>query len=828
MNIRDDFSRAWRSLLKSPGFVTVAVLTLGLGIGATSAIFSIVNSVLLKPIDLPDPAQLVFLNGELRNRNIDYFPMSPVDWRDLNEQSDLLDGLAGIGTFPNTLNDDEGDAEQVMSAGVTENFFEVLGVHPFIGRGFNARDALFSAEDVPEGTPFPQNTFVPSKTAVIAFGLWQRRYGGDKEIIGQQLSLGGNKVTIVGVMPEGFQFEMPPEANINPDVDIWLPLRIDYANAPRINVFLNVFGRLKPDITLEQAQGQLKAYEQRMKEQFEINRTADWVLNYRDFHKAMTAGVRQSVLILMAAVFFVLLIACANVANLMLVRASSRSREIAIRAALGGNQRHLMRQMLLEAGLLAVGGAILGLALAEGGIRILHALGPDSLPRASSIGLDLNVLVFTVITAAIATLGAGLLPALRSSQPDMVNQLRERSSNARSSGGKRFRDGMVVLEIMLSFVLLVGAGLMVRSFITLQNTDPGFKPEGVLTFTLNLPNDKYPLFEEQISFLDQFQERLKGLPGVESVGANAPLPLTGQASNGRYASEADSGDPEAFKQANYHFLKGEYFQTMKTRLLAGRLLDRNDEISAQPLILIDDLMAGRVFPDQDPVGQKLMIRLLAPQPILVEIVGVVAHQVQDQLQEEGRESIYMVPEFGKFGAFLNWAVRSEADPMALLGPIKALVKEMDRDVQVNQIMLMTEYVEVARAPTWFALSLISLFGVIALILASIGLYSVLSYIVRLRQSEIGVRIAFGATPNRIFKLVVGRGLALTVIGVGIGVAVGLSVTRLMQSILVGVSPTDPLTFTSIAILFLIVAFVAAYLPARRATQVDPIISLRQE
>ena len=828
MSLRDDFSYAWRSLRRSPGFVAVAVLTLGLGIGANSAIFSIVNAVLLKPIDLPHPEQLVFLNGELRNRNMDYFPMSPTDWRDLNQQADLLQGLAAIFTFQNTLKGDEGEAEQITAAGVSANYFDILGVQPFIGRALNAEDALFSAEDVQEGTPFPQNTFVPSKTAVISWGLWQRRYAGDENIIGSQVSIGGNPMTIVGVMPRGFRFEMPPEAGVNPEPDVWLSTRVDYVNAPRINVFLNVFGRLQPDVSLQQAQAQLTAYENRMKELYEINRTADWVLTYRDFHMAMTAGVRQSVLILMAAVVFVLLIACANVANLLLVRASSRSRETAIRVALGGDQQRLLRQMLLESGLLALGGAVLGLLLAEGGVRILHALGPENLPRSNDIGLDMNVAVFTVLTAVVATLAAGLLPALRGSRPDLVNQLRERSSSSQSSGGKYFRDGMVILEVTLSFVLLVGAGLMVRSFITLQNTDPGFEPEGVLTFALNLPNDKYPLFEDQMRFLDQFQERLKGLPGVDSVGGSSSMPLTGPGAAGRYATEDNSADPEAFKQANYNFIKGDYFQTMQTPLLAGRLLNRDDELSARPIILIDELMAKRAFPDQDPIGKKLMIRLLTPEPILVEIVGLVRTQAGQQLQEEGRESIYLVPEFARFGAFAVWAIRTSADPMGLLGPVEALVKELDPDVNINQVNLMTDFVDNALAPTWFALSLIAIFGAIALILATVGLYSVLSYVVRLRQSEIGVRIAFGATPMRIFKLVVGRGMVLAVIGAAIGAAVGLSVTRLMQSILVGVSPNDPLTFVSIAVLFIAVAFLAAFMPARRATRVDPVVTLRHE
>jgi len=827
MSYRDDFEFAWKSLRKNPAFVAVAVVTLALGLGLNAAIFSIVNAVLLKPLDLPNPDELVFVNGEMQVRDVAYWPSSPSDWRDMNEAADLMVGIAAYNTFNNALKGVEGTAEQVTGAGITNNFFEVAGVQPFIGRPFNAADAAYSLEDVPEGTPFPQNTFAPPKTALISHELWQRRFGGREDILGHVVDLGGNQVEIIGVMPDGFRFEMPPEAGTNPEPDLFLPLRIDYENAIRNNVFMNLFGRLGPGVTMEQAQAQLDNFNARMVDQYEINKSVGWNNYYRDFHGAITEPVRASVLILMAAVVFVLLIACANVANLLLVRASSRSRETAIRAALGGNQARLLRQMFMEAGLVALGGALLGLLLAEGGIRFLHALGPDGLPMANNIRLDTTVVVFTLLITVGSTLLAGIVPALRSSRPNLIDALRERAGSSRSSGSKLFRDGMVVLEVTLSFVLLVGAGLMVRSFIALQTADPGFNPQGVMTFNLNLPNDKYPTPDVQFRFVDQLYERIGQMPGVEDVGTIGPLPLTGGGFNGRYATEEDSGNMELYRQADYRSIKGDYFQTMETELLAGRVFNRDDELTVPPYIIIDDIMASKNFADENPVGQKLMIRF-GPEPTLVEIIGVVRHQDSAQIKEEGNETIFMTNEMLGFGPFGAFVVRSQADPETLAGPIRELVREMDSDVVVQQMQPMTEVVKTSQAPTWFALSLISIFGGVALILASVGLYSVLSYVVRLRQSELGVRMTFGATPSRIFSLVVGRGLFLAAIGGALGIVVALSVTRLMQNLLVGVSPTDPATFVSIAVLFLGIAFLASFVPARRATRVDPVVSLRWE
>jgi putative ABC transport system permease protein len=827
MSKRDDFDFAWKSLRKSPGFAAVAIVTLALGLGLNAAVFSIVNAVLLKPLNLENPDELVFVNGEMQVREVDYFPFSAPDWRDLSEAADLLVGAAAYNTFNNTLKGLEGDAEQISAAGITNNFFDVVGVQPYIGRAFTDSDAAFSMQDVPEGTPFPQNTFAPAKHALLSYEFWQRRFGGSEDVLGDVVDIGGNQVEIVGVMPQGFRFDMPPEAVTDPEPDMFLPFRVDIENALRDNVFMNLVGRLKPGVTIDQAQAQLDTFVARQNERYEIKQSVGWNAYYRDLHTAISAPVRGSVLILMAAVVFVLLIACANVANLLLVRASSRSRETAIRAALGGTRSRLLRQMLMEAGIIAIGGAALGLVLAEGGIRFLHALGPEGLPMADQIRLDGNVVLFTLLITVGSTLLAGIVPALRSSRSNLINELRERSGSSRSSGGRLFRDGMVILEVTLSFVLLIGAGLMVRSFISLQSTDPGFNPDSVLTFNLNLPNDKYPAPADQYRFWDQFYDELSLTPGVESVGTIGPLPLTGGGFSGRYATEENSGNLESYRQADYRIIKGDYFQTMQTELLAGRVFNRDDELNASAYIVIDDIMASKNFADKNPIGEKLMVRF-GPDPTLVEIIGVVRHQDSAQLQEVGDETIFMTNELLGFGPFGTFVLRTQADPATFTGPVRELVRKMDADVVIQNMQPMSNVMDEARAPTWFALSLISIFGVIALILASVGLYSVLSYIVRLRQSELGIRMTFGATPTRIFGLVVGRGLLLAVIGGALGIVIALSVTRLMQDLLVGVSPTDPVTFVSTAILFVGIAFLATFIPARRATRVDPVISLRWE
>lgn len=828
MSIRDDVINGFRSLRKSPGFLAVTLLTLGLSIGVNTVVFSVVNAVLLKPLDLPQPEQLVFLNPELRNRQVAYFPVSPVDWRDLNEEMDLLNGLAGIFTIDNALSGTEGRAEQVVSAGVTHNYFSVVGATPMLGRAFNEQDGVFSNEGVPENTPFPQNTFAPASVAIIDYDLWQRRYGGDPEIIDQQIVVGGTSMTVVGVMPEGFRVPMPPETSIESEPSVWMPLRVDFVRSPRTNAFMHVIARMGTGVTLAQVQDQINGYERRVKSQHEIYRSVDWVVSVRGLHEAITAQVQKPIWVLMAAVVFVLLIACANVANLMLVRASSRSREIAIRAALGSNHRDLRRFMLIEAGLLAFGGAILGLILSLGGLQLIDTIGREFLPNVGELGLDVNVLLFTFGMAFIATMGAALLPAMNASKPNIINQLRQRSSSSKGSGSGLFRDSMVVGEVALSYLLLVGTALMVLSFIELQRAEPGFEADGVLSFSLNLPNDKYPLLADQTDFLDRFHDRLEGLPGVESTGVVSPLPLSGAARSGRYTTEEAAANQDAFRQANYYTVKGNFFQTMQTKLLGGRLLDRNDEQSARAVVVINETLAQQTFQDADPIGKKLMIRLQAPEPVLVEVVGLVSNQVQQELQETVREAIYMTPEFSQFAFNLSWTVRSSLEPMDLVGPIKDLVNEMDRDVHVMDIQPMSHYVEAVQALTRFTLTLIGVFSVVALVLAAVGLYSVLAYVVRLRRTEIGVRMAFGTTPRKIFQLVVGRAMLLAIVGIVIGAIVAIFVIPYMQSMLINVSSANIAAYIAVVVLLLFVTYLAAFIPALRATSIDPAISLRGE
>jgi len=825
MSYRDDFEFALKSLRNSPGFVTVAVITLALGLGLNAAIFSIVNAVLLKPLDLPNPDELVFVHGEMKVREVPYFQATPPDWKDMTQVTDLLVGVAAYNTANGSLKGDEGPAQQITTANITDNFFEVVGVMPLVGRAFNSTDTAYSAQDVAEGTPFPQNTFAPPKTAILSYALWQRQFGGRADVLRQVIDVGGNQVEVVGVMPEGFRFELPPVANVNPDPDVFLPLRIDYENALRNNAFLNLFGRLKPGITIEQAQAQLDLFTADLLARYEVREAVGWTVQYRDLHDAITEEASTSVLILMSAVAFVLLIACGNVANLLLVRATSRSKETAIRAAMGGSQARLLRQMFMEAGLIALGGAVIGLLLAEGGIRFLHALGPEGLPMSNNIRLDGNVVLFTLLITAGSTMMAGIIPALRMRKLNLIDELRERAGSSRSSGSKLFRDGMVVLEVTLSFVLLVGAGLMMRSFVALQVADPGFNAQGVLTFNLNLPNDKYPTPAAQLRFVDQLYDRIAELPSVTSAGTIGPLPLSGTGFNGRYATEENSGNLDTFRQADYRPIKGDYFKTMQTELLAGRTFTRDDELHVLPYIMVDDILAAKNFPDEDPIGQKLMIRF-GPEPVLVEIIGVVRHQDSAQIKEEGTETIFMTNEMLGFAPFGTWVVRSKADPQAIIGPISKLVSELDPDVAIQGMQPMTDVVKESQAPTWFALSLISIFGVVALILASVGLYSVLAYVVRLRQTELGVRITFGATPAKIFSLVVGRGLLLGSVGALLGIVAALSLTHLMQNLLVEVSPTDPLTYVTICVLFLGISFLASFVPAQRATRVDPVVSLR--
>lgn len=816
-----DVRYAGRTLMRSPGFALVATLTIGLGIGANTAIFSVVRTVLLQPLPYEQPGELVLLWGEMRNRSVTHFPMSPPDFAKYRERAEAFDDLAAVFTFNASLTG-EGDPVQVTAASVTPNFFDVMGLTPALGRGFVEEDGFPQPANLQPGQPGALPGIV-----VLSNALWQQRYGADPGVIGRTIQVGGGPSEIVGVMPPGFELLMPPTAGLQTDADLWIAARIDYVNAPENNVFLRPVGRLRDGATAEQLQQQIDRIASEIAANNQIKTTAGYAIRVESLHEDLTAHVRPTLLALFGAVVFVLLIACANVSNLLLVRASGRDRELAVRAAMGGSRSRLVRQMLIESGMLAAAGAVVGVLLAAAGIRLLLALQPDDLPRIADVGIDGIVLLFTVAAAALAAFVFGTLPALQGSRVDLADALKERGSAGASSARRLARNAVVVAEVAMSLVLLIGAGLMVRSFAELTRVSPGFEADGVLTFTAAPPFGSYPQAVDRANFMSELRGRLEAIPGVEAVSTGFPLPLTGQFFNGRYGTEEALTDPEAFGQAAYRAVSPRYFETMGTRLLAGRTFSEADNADSTAVVVVDEKLAEILWPDESAVGKRFLIRAVTQEPEWVEVIGVVEHQRAEDLGADGDETVYLTDRYvGSFGA--TWVVTAGGEPGALVGAIREEVTALDPEIPVADVELMQSYVDRAMGPTRFALTLIGVFGAIALVLASIGLYGVLSYVVRQRTAEIGVRMAFGAESGSILRLVVGQGLGLAGAGILVGLLAAVPLTGFLESMLVGVAPTDPLTFVSISLVFVAVACLACWVPARRAAHVDPVTALREE
>ena len=826
----NDLRLAARTLRKSPGFALTAIGTIALGIGASTAIFSVVQAVLLRPLPYQEQGRLVTIWGDLTARNVVDFPMPPGDLYDLRLQGTLFESTAAIFTFRQPLLSDDSEPEMIRVAGATTNLFSTLGARVVQGRSFREEDGAPQPPPPQAAAGQPAAPAVPPlpQIAILSHEFWQRRYGGDPAIIGQNIRLGNNnnRAEVVGILEPGFEILFPASSNIERRPDVYTAFRIDLENASRINVFLRVIGRLKPGVTIEQAQGQINTLVADLRQRFPIKETAGLRWRVEPMHADLVADVKPTILALMGAVLFVLLIACSNVANLLLVRASDRERELAVRSALGGSRSVLIRQMLAESLMIAGIGAVVGLGLAWAGVRLLLAIGPENLPRLDDVSLDPMVLGFSALAALLSAVVFGMVPAIRASRVDAAEMLRASGRNSGLAGGRVLRNAVVVTEVALAFVLLVGSGLMFRSFAALLKADPGYDPNGVLTFFL--PNLGRPSPQARAAFVQDLQSRLGGLPGVTAVTAVGPLPLDGNESNARWGPEAAAADPSLFQQANLHVVQPGYFEVMRTPLVDGRPFTREDNDTALRRLVVDVNFARKAFPGQSAVGKRILARIRTNEAEPYDIIGVVGHQRHETLAHDGRETIFVTDGYFFFGATGRWVVRTSGDPAALIPQVRSLIRELDPNLAVTDVQPMSVFVDKARAPTRFALVLIGVFAGIAVLLAAVGLFGVLATMVRQRTPEIGVRLAFGAPRQSILRLLVGQGMRLSVAGVALGVVAALALTRVMQTMLVGVGATDPITFAAMIVLFLGIAAVACWVPARQAAGLDPNVALQSD
>jgi predicted permease len=824
---------ATRSLRRHAGFTATAVVTLALGIGASTAIFSVVNAVLLRPLPYADADRLALIWGDLRTRKVSDFPFSPPIYQELRTQSTSFEDIAGLSPFPATIQLDDAPPEQVRGLGVTPNVLSLLGVRVLHGRDFTREDAIAppppASAVAAAGPPAPP----PPNMLILNHGFWQRRFGGDPGVVGRSIDMGGQTGTIVGVLAPGFEVLFPPNTNIEAHPDLLIAFRIDYATAPRLNTFMRLVGRLEPGVTLRAANDDVERSAASMREQNAIMKSADWHFRVERMHDDLVRDVRPAIFALMGAVTFVLLIACANVANLQLVRASARERELAVRAAMGSSPWRIVRQLVIESLVLSIAGALLAVGLAVGGIKLLVALAPANLPRLDAIDVDLTVLGFATLAAILAAVLFGVVPAIRASKPQLADVLRSSGRVPGLGGGKLLIGGVVVAEVALSFVLLVGAGLMVRSFIELSRVPPGFDANGVLTFQVGNRAGRSPAEVE--AFQRRLGEQLRAIPGVENATAVFPLPLDGQLFNSRWGKEDAVADPARFQQANVHVVMPGYFETMRTRLIAGRSFNESDNDSASKSVIIDDVLAAKAFPGASAVGQRLFIRTArAPEAEWLDVVGVVEHQRHESLTTAKREAIFVTDGFFNHGLAGIWAVRlrceagASCDPTRLANAARSAVHDLDSRLSVARMQPLSRLVDRAMTSTRFALVLIGIFAGVAAILACVGLYGVLSTAVRQRTAEIGVRVALGAQRRSVFGLVVGQGMKLSALGLALGVVAAFVLTRFMTTMLVGVHPTDLPTYGAIVVLFVAIALLACSLPARRASRLDPLKALRSE
>jgi putative ABC transport system permease protein len=823
-----DFKYAIRSFVRRPLFAAVIVLTLALGIGSNVAMFSVANAVLLRALPYDHPEELALVWTRLQATNVERSLVSGPDFGDYQKQTTRFEGFAGAAAVAGTLTG-AGQAERITIGYTTSNLFDLLGVRPLLGRSFRKEDAI-TIDPKQFANPNPD---LPPGTVMLSYGLWQRRFGGDPNVIGRTIQMGGWGSVIVGVLPATFRIYLPADAAMPTNIDAWNVLPNNITDFERQAAMLTVVTRLRKGVTLEQAQEEMDAVATRLREVHQFHKTQNLHIRVNGMHRDVVNHARPAILALLGAVGFVLLIACANIANLLLVRATERGREIAVRAAVGSGRGRIIGQMLVESVVLAWAGAVLGVLLAWQGIRLITALSPGNLPRIEGTAIDLAALLYTAGAASVAAIAFGLAPALRAVAGNLADALRDRGSDTGGVRGNKLRSALVVLEVALSLVLLVGAGLMVRSFAQIQRVDPGFDARNVVTFNAPVQILKYITSTKRANFANELADRLRAIPGVERVGGVTPLPLAGgeQYSVGSYGRVGGPDEVYRANKADYKAVLPGYFEAMRIRLLSGRTFEQLDNREeALDVAIIDRKLAKRVFGEENPLGADLLVdhfneKTFSLERLPVRIVGVVDNVRSASLAAESRETVYVPYVFFSFLP-LTYVVRTAADPASLVARIRAEAAAMDPDVPIAELSTLASYVSNAMSQTRFLLALIGTFAALALGLASLGLYGVISYSAKQRTREIGVRVALGASDRDVVGLILGQGLAVSLAGIALGLAGAVALSRVVSSFLVGVSATDPITFAGVPTLLLAVAIVASFVPARRASRVDPVEALR--
>jgi putative ABC transport system permease protein len=801
-----------RTLTRSPGFAAVAVLTLALGVGANAAIFSVVNAVLLRPLPWIDPDRVVMIWSRWTAFEKTWVADGEVN--DYRRRASTLAEIAAWGDGNVNLTGD-GEPERVPAGFVTANLFSTFGVSPIKGRVFTA------AEDVPKGP----------NLVLLGYGLWQRRYGGDPAIVGRSIQINGSLYEVIGVMPA--DFVLPTDFQNPAATTLWMPIQWDQASMNHGSHGLYAAGRLKPNATVAQARDELHRIAQAMTAEGLYPKQMQFdtvVLSLRD---EVVGGVRRAIWLLFGAVGFLLLIACANVANLLLARAEARQREIAVRAALGAGRPRLARQLVTESLLLASLSAVAGIALAWSGVRLLAWWNPASIPRVAATTIDARVLFFTAGVALLTTIIFSLAPVIRLLRGDLIESMKEGSANATTGGARqRFRNGLVVVEMALAVVLLIGAGLMLRSLWSLQRIDLGFNPTGVLTMRVALPQASYPTPEQVVAFYAGLMDRIRALPGVSAAGAARSLPLGSTIGDFGLRIDGYVPPPGTNAKGDWQIVTDGYLEAMGEQLVRGRTIERTDTSDSQLIALINEEMARRYWAGRDPIGGRLQIGGGQDRP-WVTVVGIVKDVRHNGVADIVKEKFY-VPHtqwhksIGNPIRGMTLVVRTTGTPSTLAATVRNTIRQLDPNLPVAEVRPMTEVVGAALSAPRFTSILLSMFAALALTLSAVGIYGVLSYVVSRRTREIGIRVAIGASRTRVLRMVLGSGFTLAAVGIAIGVMASLFFTRLLSGLLHGVTYADPVTFATVGIGLALVALAASLAPAWRATRVDPVVALKSE